>query len=212
MMLIFFPMLFYRIIKSKKNLIVNLSLALFAFIFIGVIDMQAYSRKTSVVNVVENAGLEREISFYKKAILQSASVKSPKLEQLNSSIAEFETLAEEYQKKILGDEENIYRHSIKLFSKSKMDAFFDNEFSTLKTALQKVHAEALLLANNDALLKVFITEKLSTDSYDIDVYGEITWQKQYFYGSGGEKHIYINLNKLVRNIYQVQYEVLRAMN
>lgn len=212
MMLVFFPMLFYRIIKSEKNRIANLSLALFAFILFSIINVQTYNRKTSLVNVAENAGLEREISVYKKAIVQSSQIKTAGFEQFNTSVTELENLIAEYQNKILGPEENIYRLSINFLARPAIDSFSDNGFFPLKVALHKVHAEALLLANDDVFLNSFIKEKLTTDTYQVDVYGNLTWQTRYFQGPGGDKYIYTSLNKILLHVYQVQYEVLRGTN
>lgn len=210
MMLVFFPMLVFRILKSERNRIVNLSITLFAFLFSGFFFLVGYIQSTSIYNVIDNVSITEELNYY-KTLLHPIEISSETDNELVNAREDVEHYITQYKTVVLGEHESIYQKVLHIKTQQQIDCFYDNSFTSLKAAIQTFQTEALLLADGNEQLSKYIEMKLSTDPTRIDGYGEIGWNKRMFNGPAGENHIYISLNKLLLTIYQVEYELLRAI-
>jgi hypothetical protein len=216
MILVFFPVIFYKIIKSDKNKIANLSLAIFALVFLGTSIVSTYNSRINPSNTLEYSFITQDLNYYKAAIGQElrstpaekADSISGKLIALNKSVDAIEQLVTNYQGLILNGEPDVYKMSYTFNHQSVINPEYDNCFSALKKALDNYKSEARELCGKNYVLEELVNNKLSTERIglkDLDDMG-MSWEKRYFMGS--QVAIYTGLQRILKDVYQVKYEII----
>ena len=89
---------------------------------------------------------------------------------------------------------------------------YDNHFITLQKALNEYFEATYALCDGNEALKKFIRDKLTTGNIDYKLFGEMSWEKRNFWGHGGQVSIYTSLQRILKDTYQVNTEILRSLN
>ncbi|HBH47183.1 MAG TPA: hypothetical protein DDX98_00995 [Bacteroidales bacterium] len=211
----FFPMLFYRIIKSGKNKIVNVSLALFSFAFMGFLIVSSYNNNTNVYKLVEVYDDNETIEFYKRNIdvlEESGLIRQKEITAFTNSLNAIESMIEGYKKLYLDDKENLFQATIDYMHYGKLNNEHDNGFQQLKGLLNNYKMQAESLAHKNVELQKLISDKLSTSDKNYPHLGPTSWERRFFWIKFGKESLYINLNKLLKDVYMVHYEILRVQD
>ena len=211
----FFPMIFYKVIRLKKNRIIYLTLSIFAFALICYTAVSGYNQNTSLYKLIEYINDEKELNYY-QAKINSMHVfddqKSQFSDDLNVVFDPLEQNINDFKRFYLGDKQDIYDATLSFLHHSSFEDRYGKRLEELKQLINNYQRFALTHASNDPILQQLINDKLSTSSVDMKYLGQVSWYKRFVFSRRGKESVYINLNALHKDIYLVQLELMRAQN
>jgi hypothetical protein len=219
LMLVFFPLLFVMVIRSNQNRIINISLAIFALMFIGSSIVQTYNRMTNPMNTSEFAFISDELEYYQAiANKEIESISQNKLDSLTDKLQKFnatftglEETITKYQKTLLNGKPDIYEVSQSILHKTPMNPEYDNRLQTLKESIITFNSDAQALCGTNAELAKFINSKFGLNPSSVKDFDNsgLMWEKRYF--SGNETSFYTGLERILKDAYQVKSEIIRNL-
>ncbi len=219
-LLIFFPMVIFQIIKSDMPKTVPLALALFSYLFFAVTIVWGLNSKRNAVNLMTytDANIMQETEYYKnksEALLskiQKDISDHQKIALLNSLDSTTDlTVSEIEENKVLllnNNSIDINTLNKKIIRNMKYHYLHYEDVMELKEVLKAYQKCALEMAGKDKMLKMLIDDKLSVESVNIEKSGNITWEKLNFYALPGPIIQYNNLNRMERDVFLVYYQIL----
>ncbi len=207
--LVFYPFLFFKIIRSEQNRIVNLALAIFSLFFIGFITVTNINSSRRISNVYAYEDLVQEADYYTKSIqtlLMDSTLTRSNISEVHQLNNELNEKIESYKSLILNGKKDIYDLNSDIHHRSMIEGAYDPRFIKLQEQVENYRQEVLLLVGANKILTDFVNSLFYTGEYQIGNFKR-TWLERKFQRSNVE--IYTSLQELQKNIDLVEYEVLR---
>lgn len=209
--LVFYPLVFIKIIRTEQNRTVNLSIAIFSLFFIGFITVTNINSARKISNVYEYEDIVQETMYYKKNIqllMPGNNLAKSNLSEINELNRELNSTINSYKFLILNGKKDIYELNSDLHHESLIEGAYDPRLIALKEKVEKYRQEALSLTRDNKEISDFVNMLLYTGEYKIGNFKN-SWEERKFQRSYAD--MYTSLQQLEKNITQVEYEILRLL-
>jgi hypothetical protein len=210
MLFIFFPILFFQIIKAERNKSVNLVLSIFAFFFIAISIVSMYNNGTNPLHTVRYYELSNDIAFYKEQInaLKPELAGNADIQSLQKVSGDFEAQVKKYQQTILNDQQDIYAMARKFIHSPSVQYDRYEYFTPIKKELNAFADEAIQNCKSP-YLRLLISDKCNTGILDQEKFGHLYWEKRNFSASNEYVYSMISLQRMIKDVYHIQYEIMQ---
>lgn len=223
LLLVFFPILFFHIMRHMEKKLIPLTLLLFAFVIISMNVTQTLSSSVFFGNVYRYTvfDIDNEVTYYlnrNEGLLkefQDTRSELPEVvvrqaEKFNSEIESVVTLNDNIRKEVLSGYSSLFELNS---TYRRNTARIDNLIGDLKEHQIKINSVkdmAVKLVEGNEDIRSFVDIKLSTEVSDpYEGYHDKWFNLSYLWGS--KVDIHNNLNKSKKDLLQVQYEILQEI-
>lgn len=223
LLLVFFPILLFHIIRNFEKKLIPLTILLFAFVIISMNVTRTLNMSVFFGNVYRYTvfDIENEISYYSsrteeliQQLHENESGISESLisqfDQLNNEIVMVISQNDKIREEMLSGTSSLFELNSHYRTNTDRIDHFIEDLQEYESMIDRVGGISSNLVKDKEDIRLFIENKLSTEVNDPNEGYQNKWFNLSFI-RGSKVDIYNNLNKSKKDLLQVQYEILQEI-
>lgn len=206
---VFFPMVFYHVLKAKTKRLLYFALAICAFCFVTAETVYNYNKQISVNRVSPYLDIEQEHAYmmWKISEVSDSITGKSVFFEINTKRRELIKTINTLQAQILKDKDNVFTMLRDITHTYRFEDVHRQKFKDIKPEMAKYRG-LLEKEIKSKETKQYVQKSLSTSDIEIEGYGLYKWYKRNYYEVQGSVEMYTNLERFKLLINKAYFELL----